>query len=151
MEEVSALYGLAGRDVALRWRDHGYAAGRARELLLADRSLSPEEAAAFDSARIDQDAVVGWVETGFSADEARAWTDVDILPHEARVWRSVGQGPEDAQRQREAGHADALPLGIEIGWAAFAEGREHRRYGVTDPPGTRGSVAAGEGEIHWGP
>lgn len=147
IEDVSALSGLVARDVARRWRDIGYAAGRARALLLADRSLRPEEAAAFDAAALDPEAVIGWVETGFSAAEARAWTDLDILPHEARVWRWGGLGPEDARRQRAVGSADPLPAGIEIGWAGFGEGREDRRYSVTDPPGTRGAVAATDREL----
>lgn len=141
-DEVSALHGIATLEAARRWREHGYAAERARDLLLADGSLTPDEASAFDAAGLEPDAVIGWVATGFSAEEARGWTDVDVLPMEARVWRSVGLRPDDARRQK-AGGGGVLPDGVSVGWTAFGDTRrEHRRYGATDPPGTRGSVAA---------
>jgi hypothetical protein len=139
-DDVSALHGIATLEAARRWREHGYAAERARDLLLADGSLTSDEASAFDAAGLEPDAVIGWVATGFSAEEARGWTDVDVLPMEARVWRSVGLRPDDARRQKAAGGGE-LPDGVNVGWTAFGEGREHRCYGANDPPGTRGSVA----------
>lgn len=141
--DVSLLYGLVERGAAGRWRARGYPAQRVRELLLADRSLTPDEAAAFAAAGIDADEEIRWVEAGFSAHDARGWRDVDVLPNEARVWRSTGLGPEDARRQKAAG-GGVLPDGVELGWLASGEapGRGDIRYGATDPPGTRGQLAA---------
>lgn len=147
--DVSLLYGLVERGAAGRWRATGYPTQRVRELLLADRSLTPDEAAAFAAAGIDADEEIRWVEAGFSAHEARGWKDVDVLPNEARVWRSTGLGPEDARRQKAAG-GGVLPDGVELGWLASGEapGRGDIRYGATDPPGTRGQLAAENATIH---
>ncbi|WP_020142567.1 hypothetical protein [Terracoccus sp. 273MFTsu3.1] len=125
---------------ALRWREAGVEAGDARALTLADPTLSPEEALAFDAVGIERRARHRWVEAGFSAEEARAWTELDIVASEARVWRSLGRGPDEARAQRAAG-GGALPLGVELGWAAMGSDRDDVSYGVTDPPGTRGSAA----------
>lgn len=143
MKDLSLLYGLADRGAAGRWRAGGYPPARVRALLLADRSLTPEEAAAFTAAGMDADEQIRWVEAGFSAHEARGWREVDVLPNEARVWRSRGLGPEDARRQKAAG-GGVLPDGVELGWITIGEapGRGDIGYGVTDPPGTRGQLAA---------
>lgn len=146
IEEVSQLHGLIDRDGARRWRQMGYAAEGARALLLADRTLTPDEASAFEEAGVEADSVIRWVEAGFSAHEARAWTGVDVLPNEARVWRSVGLGPEDARRQKATG-GGALPKGVALGWASYGQAREGYQYGATDPPGTRGSLAAVQREF----
>ena len=140
--DVSLLYGLVDRGAAGRWRASGYPAERARALLLADRSLTPGEAAAFAAASIEPNEEIRWVEAGFSAGEARGWGGVDVLPNEARVWRSAGLGPEDARRQKAAG-GGVLPDGVELGWFASGEapGRGDFSYGITDPPGTRGRLA----------
>ena len=89
------------------------------------------------------------VEAGFSAHEARGWKDVDVLPNEARVWRSTGLGPEDARRQKAAG-GGVLPDGVDLVWLVSGEapGRGDIRYGATDPPGTRGQLAAENATIH---
>lgn len=125
---------------AVRWRDAGFGAREARELVLADPTLTPEEARGFVVAGIEPHARQRWVAAGFSSGEARAWTDLDIVASEARVWRAVGQGPDEARTQRASG-GGALPTGVEVGWAGFGSGREDVNYGVTDPPGTRGSIA----------
>lgn len=83
--------------------------------------------------------IIDWRRAGLPAD-ADAWTDLDIVAAEARVWRSVGLGPEEARAQRAAGGA-ALPAGVEVGWGAVGSNRDDVRYGVVDPPGTRGSTA----------
>ncbi|EWT03520.1 hypothetical protein N865_17035 [Intrasporangium oryzae NRRL B-24470] len=126
---------------ALRWREAGIDAQAARALTLADPTLTPEEAQAFDAVGIERPARLRWVEAGFSAAEARAWTDVDVVAAEARVWRSLGKGPDDARAERASG-GGALPLGVELGWASTGAGRDDVNYGVTDPPGTRGQTAA---------
>jgi hypothetical protein len=125
---------------ALRWREAGVEASDARALTLADPTLTPEEALAYDARGIERRARHRWVEAGFSADEARAWTDLDIVASEARVWRSLGRGPDEARAQRASG-GGALPLGVELGWAAMGSDRDDVNYGVVDPPGTRGGVA----------
>lgn len=125
---------------ALRWRDAGFEAREARALTVADPTLSPEEAAAFDRLGIDTGARRRWVEAGFSAAEARTWTDLDVVAGEARVWRSLGRGPELAREHRRAG-GGSLPADFEGGWIGFGTGRDELHFGVTDPPGTRGSAA----------
>jgi len=125
---------------ALRWREAGVEASDARALTLADPTLSPEEALAYDAMGIERPARHRWVEAGFSADEARTWTDLDIVASEARVWRSLGRGPDEARVQRASG-GGALPLGVELGWAAMGSDRDDVNYGVVDPPGTRGGAA----------
>jgi hypothetical protein len=128
---------------AVAWRSAGFEGGVARDLLMADPQLTPVEAQAFDAVGIAPGARTRWVATGFSAAEARAWTDLDIVPAEARVWRSVSLGPENAKAQEAVGrHAlPPLPSGVVVGWASLGPGRDDVNYGVTDPPGTRGSVA----------
>lgn len=149
LEDVAVFREVADRETARAWREHGYAAERAQALLLADPSLTPEEATAFDRAGFDEESVVAWVEAGFTPEQARAWAEVDVLPGEARVWRSVALGPDDARRQKASG-GGWLPQGVEVGWAALgSDGREFRRYGVIDPPGTRGSLAAGRHEVDF--
>lgn len=77
---------------------------------------------------------------GFSSEQARAWTDIDIVASEARVWRALGLGVDEARAHRAAG-GPALPPGVELGGAAMGPDRDDVNFGVTDPPGTRGSVA----------
>lgn len=125
---------------ALRWRDAGFGAKEAQALVLADPTLTPEEARAFDVTGIDAAVRHRWVAAGFTPEQARAWTDLDIVAAEARVWRSLDRGPEEARAHRAAG-GDALPPGFEGGWAAFGSDRDDVSYGVTDPPGTRGTIA----------
>jgi hypothetical protein len=126
---------------AVRWRDSGFAPSQARRLLEADGTLTPEEAAVFDAVGIAADERLRWVEDGFDAAEARAWTDLGVLPGEARVWRSIGQGPQDARQYLLAGRGP-LPPEVQVGWTAMGSlERADRRYGVTDPPGTRGRTA----------
>ncbi len=127
-------------DRARTWRDAGFGAREARDLVRADATLTPAEARAFDAAGISPSARVRWVAAGFSPDEARAWTDIDIVASEARVWRAEHRGIDEARAQRAAG-GDALPSGLELGWAAMGSERDDVNYGVTDPPGTRGSAA----------
>jgi hypothetical protein len=127
---------------AVAWRDHGFAPSEVRRLLEADGILTPEEAAAFDAAGIEPDARRQWVADGFDADSARAWTDLDVFSAEARVWRSIGRGPEDAASHLRAG-GGPLPPDVSTGWTATGDHhRANRRYGVTDPPGTRGRTAS---------
>lgn len=146
-DDVSALFGLVTLAEAGRWRERGYAAPRVRELVLADRMLTPDEARAFEDAGLDGPTVTQWVAAGFTAAEARAWSHVDVLPNEARVWRSQGLGPDDARRQKEAGGGE-LPAGVALGWMAFGENRrETRVYGATDPPETRGRLAEEDREM----
>jgi hypothetical protein len=120
-------------------RTQGFAPAQAGRLLEADRTLTPGEAAAFDAAGVGPDERLGWVEAGFAA-AARAWTDLGVLPAEARVWRSIGQGLADAAHLRAGG--GLLPPHVQVGWTALgSDDRASRRYGVTDPPGTRGRAA----------
>ena len=138
LAEIGTVHGVdldLALDDAAAWRDHGFATDEVARLLDADRTLTPAEATAFDAAGIPPAERVRWVEDGFDARAARAWTDLGILPGEARVWRSVGKGPLDA-----AG-AGPLPPDVEVGWFAYGGDRHQRRYGVTDPPGTRGRSA----------
>ena len=127
-------------DRARRWRDAGFGAREARELVLADPTLTPEEARAFDAAGITPSARHRWVAAGFTPEQAREWTDLDIVASEARVWRSLDMGPDEARAQRASG-GGALPVGVELGWAAMGSDRDDVSYGVTDPPGTRGGAA----------
>jgi len=136
--------------LALRWRDAGFGVREARRLVLADATLTPEEAEAFDVAGIEPSRRVRWVAAGFPAAEAREWTDVDVVASEARVWRSLGLGPTDARAQRAAGEGGHLPLGFESGWTAMGPDRDDMSFGVADPPGTRGSLAAQQSMQPWG-
>lgn len=127
---------------ALAWRDAGYSVRATADLLHADYTLTPDEATAFTARGLPHAACVAWVEHGFDAATAAAWDALGILPNEARVWRASGLGPDDARAHR-AGHPDALlPPGPDVGWTALGSGRAAREYDVTDPPGTRGRVAA---------
>ncbi|WP_323097141.1 hypothetical protein [Intrasporangium sp. YIM S08009] len=134
---------------AERWRQAGFGAREAHELVLADPTVTPEEARAFDAAGIEPSRRVRWVAAGFSAAEAREWTDLDVVSSEARVWRSQGKGPDDARSQQAAGARGHLPLGFESGWATFGPDRDDMGFGVTDPPGTRGSLAAEQPMVDW--
>ena len=127
--------------VAVRWREAGFALADARELVMADQAVTPPEADAFDDAGIDPRARLTWLATGFTAAEARAWTDLDVYPHEARVWRAFGMTLDDAREHRAAG-GGPLPPDRELAWIGRRDDRPARVYGVIDPPGTRGSVAA---------
>lgn len=142
--DVDELDTWLGVDLATAsaWRGAGFEARVARDLLLADSTLSPAEACEFDAAGIDTLVRHRWVAAGFSAAEARAWIDQDVVASEARVWRSLGLGPDDARAQRDSGVAGPLPSGWEGGWATIGPDREDVSFGVNDPPGTRGSVAA---------
>jgi hypothetical protein len=121
---------------ALAWTASGVLLPEAVELRRADPLLTIGEALAFDVP--DR---LRWVEDGFDADDARAWHALGVHPGEARVWRSQGLTPADAARAQQP-----LPPGTEVGWFGFGDGsRPSRRYGVTDPPGTRGSTARGDG------
>lgn len=121
---------------ALAWTASGVPLPEAVALRRADPLLTIEEALAFDVP--DR---LRWVEDGFDADDARAWHAVGVYPGEARVWRSQGLTPADAAHAQQL-----LPPGTEVGWFGFGDGgRASRRYGVTDPPGTRGSTARGDG------
>lgn len=135
-------------DDAIAWRDAGLAASETRCLLRADPMLTPDEAVAFDALGVAASDRPRWVEAGFDAAAARRWTDLGVLPNEARVWRSVGKGPEDARAQLEAG-GGSFPTGVSVGWAGFGFDPASRRYGVVDPPGTRGSIAAEDRETRW--
>jgi hypothetical protein len=138
LADVARLRGLP-LATAQTWRARGYPPEETRLLLGADPTLTPAEAAAFDAAGIQPAARLRWVAAGFDAADARAWTDLDVLPAEARVWRSVGHGPDDGARLRRGG---PLPPCVQVGWTATgSHDRAHRSYGVTDPPGTRGSAA----------
>ena len=135
---------------AMGWRAAGFDAREARELLLADPTLTPDEARSFDEAGIEPARRVRWVAAGFSATAAREWTDLDVVASEARVWRSLGLGPHEARAQHAAGARGHLPVGFESGWAAFGSDRDDVSFGVADPPGTRGSVAAEQSMVVWG-
>ena len=140
-EEI-AVWEAADLPRAVRWREAGFGAREARELVLADPTVTPGEARAFDAAGIEPARRLRWVAAGFSAGEAREWTDLDVVSSEARVWRSRGLGPGDARAQQAEGARGHLPVGFESGWAAFGPDRDDMGFGVTDPPGTRGSLAA---------
>lgn len=129
-----------GLNRAQAWRAAGFTAQETARLLSADPRLTPEEALAFETHNIGRDWWERWVESGFTAPQARAWTDLDIFPGEARVWRSMQLGPEEARRRREAG-SGPLPDGAEAGWFDHGHRRDDRHYGVVDPPGTRGRLA----------
>lgn len=136
-DDVVTLCSLA-LEQAVAWRTAGFAAAEVRQLLRADRTLTPAEASAFTDAGITGKARIRWVETGFDAAEARDWTELDVLPDEARVWRSVGKGPADARDHRQDG-GGPLPPDVNVGWTAVGRNdRATRRYGVVDPEGTRG-------------
>jgi hypothetical protein len=139
LTEICTLWGLPLAE-AIAWRDRRFPADETRRLLQADRTLTPDEARAFDAVGIGPAERLRWVEDGFDASAARAWTDVGVLPGEARVWRSVGKGP-DVAGAHTAGGGAALPPQWSGGWNAFGTDRADRRYGVTDPPGTRGRTA----------
>jgi hypothetical protein len=134
---------------AVQWRDAGFGAREARELVLADPTLTPEEARSFDAAGIEPSRRVRWVAAGFSAAEASEWTDLDVVAAEARVWRSLGMGADEARAQQAEGARGHLPLGFESGWAAFGPDRDDMGFGVTDPPGTRGRLAAEQSMVSW--
>lgn len=139
--DVAKLRGLP-LESAIAWRERGFDPAEVRQLLQADWTVTPDEVAAFDAAGIGERERLRWLEDGFDADAARVWIDLDILPGEARVWRSVGQGPDDARRHREAGGGALPPRLRYIGFTAEGSAdRANRRYGVTDPPGTRGRTA----------
>lgn len=143
LDDVVLLRGLPV-ERALGWRHAGFTTEQAHRLLSADPTLTPEEARAFAAAEIVDTAAVPWLECGFSADEAKAWTQLDVLPQEARVWRSVGKGPAEAREHRRAG-GGPMPPDVQVGWTGYGTGREHRQYGVSDPPGTRGRIARDQG------
>ena len=69
-----------------------------------------------------------------------AWTDLDIVASEARVWRSLGKGPDEARDQRASG-GGALPPESRSDGRRCGSDRDDVSYGVTDPPGTRGTMA----------
>ncbi|MEO8518074.1 MAG: hypothetical protein ABI438_02755 [Dermatophilaceae bacterium] len=144
-EDVGVWYGVSLKS-AREWRDRGFTSEQARALVVADGTLSTEEALAFDEVGVDADARPLWVEAGFTAAQARDWTDVDVLPQEARVWRAMSLGVVDARRHRAAGGGavpDDVQVGwVEVGWTGHGPGRAARVYGVTDPPGTRGRLAS---------
>jgi len=141
LPELSRLRGLP-LDRVLQWRAARFEAAETERLLRADPTLTPAEARAFAEAGIADDDRLQWAEAGFSAADASAWSGLDILPQEARVWRSVSKGPDDAREHRLAG-GGPLPSDVRVGWTAHGSGqRQFRRYGVTDPPGTRGRIAA---------
>ncbi len=124
---------------AVAWRDRDFAPAEVGRLLEADWTLTPDEAAAFDTAGIGPDERLRWVEDGFDAASAAAWTETGVLPAEARVWRSLGQGPKYARR-----YGRPLPPEV-VGLTVTAIGGHDRadlRYGVIDPPGTRGRTAS---------
>ena len=134
-----------GLEVATVWRAAGFDTTTAAALLAADPVLTPQEADAFTAAGIDDPARNAWAEAGFDAAAAAAWTAVGVLPNEARVWRAEGLAPADAAPHRPADLDEPfLPPGVELGWFAWGRsaGRGDRGYGVTDPPGTRGRLAA---------
>jgi hypothetical protein len=139
LEELGILHDLVEPDLgtALAWRAAGFPAVETVQLLDADPALTPDEALAFHREGIAAADRVLWITDGFDAGAARAWTDLGIVSGEARVWRSVGKGPGDARALGET-----LPPGLDVGWAGYGRGRWQRRYGVMDPPGTRGRTAA---------
>jgi len=142
-EQVGVWLGLSLQSAQL-WRHLGFTSEQARALLEVDPTVTPEEVVAFDEVGIAADARIGWLEAGFSAAHARAWTEVDVFPQEARVWRAMGLSVDDARRHRAAG-GGALPEDAEVGWFGYGGGRADRRYGVADPPGTRGRLATDAG------
>ncbi|WP_076260995.1 hypothetical protein [Intrasporangium flavum] len=148
-EEI-AVWEAADLPRAARWREAGFGVREARELVDADPTVTPGEARAFDAAGIEPSRRARWVAAGFAAAEAREWTDLDVVSSEARVWRSLGKGPGDARAQQAAGARGHLPLGFASGWAAFGPDRDDMGFGVTDPPGTRGSLANEQPLVEWG-
>jgi hypothetical protein len=136
LDDVGLLRGV-GVDEAVAWRAHGIPPAEVARLRDADTALTVAEAAAFDATGIAPVDRLRWVEDGFDAAAARAWTDLGVLPGEARVWRSRGLGPADA-RPHVTASGDPLPSDLDVGWFAYGPDRGSRRYGVTDPPGTRG-------------
>lgn len=75
-----------------RWRDHRVFVGLA--------------AGYVDAGWSDDDAL-RWAEAAFSPDDARAWADHELTPTEARPWASHRIGPEAATRWIDAGFAPA--------------------------------------------
>jgi hypothetical protein len=141
VEEAGKLRRLQLEE-AIVWRARGFSSLEVMRLLCADWTLTPEEGAAFVAAGIGEAERLRWVEDGFDATAARAWTDLGVLPGEARVWRSVGKGPQDARAELASGGGRLPPEAVDAGWTAFGSARAGRRYGVVDPPGTRGRTAA---------
>jgi hypothetical protein len=143
LEELGVWLGVSLQS-ARAWRDCGFQPAPARALIEADATLTPAEAVAFEEVGIAADARLRWVESGFSPAQAQAWTEVDVFPYEARVWRAKGLSVEDAHRQRAAG-GGALPDDVSVGGFGYGTGRADMIWGVTDPPGTRGRLAADRG------
>ena len=145
-----------GVEVATAWRAAGFDATTTASLLAADPVVTPQEALAFTAAGLDDRDRTAWLEAGFDAATAARWTAAGVLPNEARVWRAEHLGPDDAARHRAAHPADpadpVLPPGVQVGWFAYASStpdRAARGYGVTDPPGTRGRLAAVRHPDDW--
>jgi hypothetical protein len=146
--ERLAPFGLA---LANRWRAAGFDAATTAGLLAADPVVTPQEAAAFTAAGLDDPVRTGWLEAGFDAPAAAAWTAAGVLANEARVWRAEGLAPADAAPHRpEDPDEPFLPPRAAVGWFSWGtDARAARSYGVTDPPGTRGRLAAGRDGHDW--
>lgn len=137
--DVPTMVALIGSTLAeaIAWRDHGFSAARAQELLQADPELTAVEADSFTAAGIVGRHQIDWIQYGFSAAEATGYDQLDIQPNEARVWRSMGLSPSDAQ----PGHQ--LPPDYQRGGWIIPAGMRMRdgEHFVKDPPGTRGVIA----------
>ena len=138
--DVPTMMELTGMTVeqAISWREHGYAPALTRELLQSDPTLTAAEADAFADAGIVGRHRTDWIERGFTAADAAAYDELDIQPNEARVWRSLGLRAADAKP------GQPLPPGYQRGgWIMSGDMRlRDAEHSVTDPPETRGAVAA---------
>ncbi|RIJ76928.1 hypothetical protein D1871_09940 [Nakamurella silvestris] len=124
-------------DEAIGWRDRGHTADLVTAVLRADRSLTVQEYESFLGSTIPQDRQIDWIAHGFDVEQALAFTALGVRANEARVWRSRGLGPADVPPGRH------LPQDFEIGGWALGPGDSLRdiTHHVTDPAGTRGSIA----------
>jgi hypothetical protein len=144
LEELGVWLGVSLQS-ARAWRDSGFQPATGRALIEADATLTPAEAVAFEEVGISAEARLRWVESGFSPAQAQAWTEVDVFPYEARVWRAKGLSLEDARRQRAAGGGALPDDDAPLGGFEYGAGRADMIWGVVDPPGTRGQLAADRG------
>lgn len=124
------------------WAAEGVDAETLIDVLHADPSTVPAEWVAFASSGLPRDVALDWLAHGFDAEQAVAWEAADVVPAEARAWRARGLRVADVPR-REGSVGPVLPDGW---WVAAGSGddRRSRTWSVTDPPGTRGRVAASE-------
>jgi hypothetical protein len=121
------------------WADGGVDAELLAAVLHADPATSPDEWTAFATSGLSEDVALDWLANGFDVAQALAWEAVDVVPCEARVWRGQGLRAADVAGRARSGDEPVLPEG---GWAGWGSDRRSRVWMATDPPGTRGRIAA---------